>query len=74
MDPLSVIASIIAVLQLSAKVLGYLSGVKDTSKDYAKYAVEASNVYGLLINLRSRLKEGSADAPWYSGDRCRLID
>lgn len=34
MDPLSVTASIIAVLQLSAKVLGYLNDVKDASEDY----------------------------------------
>ena len=66
MDPLSGTASIIAVLQLSAKVLGYLNDVKDASKDRAKCAVEASNVHNLLVNLRFRLEEGSADATWYT--------
>ncbi|KAL5371349.1 hypothetical protein DPSP01_014323 [Paraphaeosphaeria sporulosa] len=74
MDPLSVAASIIAVLQLSAKVLGYLNDVKDASKDRAKCAVEAANVHSLLINLRFRLEEGSADAPWYTAVRALGVE
>jgi hypothetical protein len=66
MDPLSVTASIIAVLQLSAKVLGYLNDVKDASKDCMQCAVETSNLYNLLFNLRVHLEEGSLDAPWYT--------
>jgi hypothetical protein len=74
MDPLSVTASIIAVLQLSAKVLGYLIDVKDASKDRTKCAVEASNVHSLLINLRFRLEEGNADAPWYTAVRALGVE
>ena len=74
MDPLSVTASIIAVLQLSAKVLGYLNDVKDASKDRAKCAVEASNVHSLLLNLRFRLEEGNADAPWYTAVRALGVE
>ena len=66
MDPLSVTASIIAVLQLSGKVLGYLNDVKGASQDRAKCAVEASNVHSLLLNLRFCLEEGSANTPWYT--------
>ncbi|MCJ1471194.1 hypothetical protein MMC07_009842, partial [Pseudocyphellaria aurata] len=64
MDPLSVTASIIALLQLSSTVLGYLNDVKDASRDRAKCAVEISNLYSLLFSLRSRLEEGSSDEPW----------
>ncbi|KAF1953955.1 hypothetical protein CC80DRAFT_476890 [Byssothecium circinans] len=74
MDPLSVTASIIAVLQLSAKVLGYLNDVNDASKDRAKCAVEASHAYSLLLNLRFRLEEGSADAPWYTAVRALGVE
>jgi hypothetical protein len=74
MDLLSVTASIIAVLQLSAKVLGYLNDVKDASKDRAKCAVQASNAYSLLFNLRFRLEEGSADAPWYTAVRALSVE
>ncbi|KAL5378431.1 hypothetical protein DPSP01_009188 [Paraphaeosphaeria sporulosa] len=74
MDPLSVTASIIAVLQLSAKVLGYLNDVKDASKDRAKCEIEASNVHSLLTNLRFRLEVGSADEPWYTAVRALGVE
>ena len=35
MDPLSVTASIIAILQLTSKVIEYLNDVKDAPKDRA---------------------------------------
>jgi hypothetical protein len=69
MDPLSVTASIIAVLQLSNKVLGYLNDVRDAPKDQAKCAVEAANVHSLLTDLRFRLDDKNADATWYTAVR-----
>jgi hypothetical protein len=66
MDPLSATASVIAILQLSAKVLAYLNDVKDASKGYAQCTIEASNVYNLLTNLRFRLEEGHAHQPWFN--------
>lgn len=74
MDPLSTTASIIAILQLSNKVLGYLNDVKDASKDRAKCAIEASNLHSLLLNLRFRLEEGSADKPWYTAVRAFAVE
>ncbi|EDU40458.1 ankyrin repeat domain containing protein [Pyrenophora tritici-repentis Pt-1C-BFP] len=74
MDPLSVTASIIAVLQLSGKVLGYLNDVNDASKDRARCAVEASNAHSLLTNLRFRLEEGSVDAPWHTAIRALGVE
>jgi hypothetical protein len=56
MHPLSATASIIATLQLSSKVLAYLNDVKDASKDRAHCAIEVSNLYSLLVNLRFRLE------------------
>ncbi|KAH7082954.1 ankyrin repeat domain-containing protein [Paraphoma chrysanthemicola] len=69
MDPLSVTGSIVAILQLSAKVLAYLNDVKDASKDRAQCEIEMSNLYSLLVSLRSRLEEGSASQPWYTAVR-----
>lgn len=66
MDPLSATASLIAILQLSAKVLAYLNDVKDGSKGHAKCAIEASNIHNLLTNLRFRLEEGRAHQPWFN--------
>lgn len=73
MDPLSATASLIAVLQLSSKVVGYLTDVKDASKERAKCAVEASNLHSLLLNLRFRLEEGNADTPWYTAVRALAV-
>ena len=69
MDPVSLTASISAILELSIKVLGYLNDVKDASKDCAKCAAEAANLYGLLTNLRFRLEEGDSSTPWYTAVR-----
>lgn len=66
MDPLSITASIIAILQLTSKVIEYLNDIKDAPKDRARCAIEASNIYNLLTTLRYRLEEGSSNEPWYT--------
>ena len=74
MDPLSITASIIAVLQLSAKVLAYLNDVKDAPKDRAQCAIETSNLYNLLFNLRVRVEEGDPMKPWYTAVRALAVE
>ena len=66
MDPLSLSASIVAVLQVTGKLLSYLNDVRNTTKDQAQLAVEASNVYGLLASLRFRVEQSNAHDPWFS--------
>lgn len=65
MDPLSATASVIAILQLSAKILAYLNDVKDASKGRRQCTIEASNLHNLLTNLRFRLEEGHGHEPWF---------
>jgi hypothetical protein len=74
MDPLSVTASIISVLQLSNKVIGYLNDVKDAPKDRAKCAIEASNLHSLLTNLRFRLEGGDVEASWFTAVRALAVE
>lgn len=74
MDPLSIAASIIAIVQLSSKVIGFLNEVKDASKERTQCAVEASNLNSLLFNLRFRLEEGNADASWYTAIRALAVE
>jgi hypothetical protein len=74
MDPLSAIASIIAILQLSAKVLSYLNDVKDASKGRAQCTIEASNLHNLLNKLRFRLEEGGAGQSWYTAVRALAVE
>lgn len=69
MDPLSVTASIITVIDLTAKVISFLNGIKDASKERARCAIEASNVFNLLTNLKYRLEEATPEDPWTTAVR-----
>ena len=74
MDGLSAAASIIAVLQLTGAVIGYLNDVKDAPKECQQCTIEASNIQNLLINLRYRLEEGHAGDPWFTAVRALNIE
>lgn len=65
MDPLSLSASIIAVLQLAGTILPYLNDVRNATKDQTQLAVEASNIYSLLTSLRFRVEQSNGDDPWF---------
>ncbi|KFZ25020.1 hypothetical protein V502_00512 [Pseudogymnoascus sp. VKM F-4520 (FW-2644)] len=66
MDPLSVTASIIAIVQLTSVIIGYLNDVKDASNDRAQCSIEISNVSNLLVKLIYRLGEASSNDGWYT--------
>jgi hypothetical protein len=66
MDPLSVTASIIAIVQLTGVIVGYLNDVKGASKDRARCAIEVSNVSNLLVTLIYRVDETSSNESWYA--------
>ena len=74
MDPLSVTASIIAVLQLTASVVGYLSDLKNATKDQTRCIIEASNILSLLTSLRFRLEDANEDDPWYTAIRALAVE
>ncbi len=74
MDLVSFAASIIAILQLSSTVIGYLNDVKDAPKDRARCATEASNLFNLLNNLRYRLEEVDTNQAWYTAIRALAIE
>jgi hypothetical protein len=65
MDPLSVTASIIAVLQLSGTVLKYLVDVKDASADRKSLIREISSTRGILSDL-NEIVDGArvSDETW----------
>lgn len=51
-DPLSITASIIAVLQLAGSVVGYLRDVEGASKDCRKLILEISSIRGILDTVK----------------------
>jgi hypothetical protein len=66
MDPLSITASVIAVLQLTGTVIGYLNEVENAPNECQQCTIEASNIPNLLINLRYRLEQGQAGDAWFT--------
>jgi hypothetical protein len=68
MDPLSVTASIIAILQVTVKIGEVLSDAKDASTDRSQFMTDISNLSNLLVALLSRLDESSTD-PWHANVR-----
>jgi hypothetical protein len=74
MDPLSVTASVIAILQLTGEVIAYLNDVKDAPKECQQCTIEASNLQNLLINLRYRLEQGQTGDPWFTAVRTLNVE
>jgi len=56
-DPLSISASIIALLQASGTILQYIKSVKDANKDIKTFQVEMINIRGLLFSLQDLLSD-----------------
>ena len=74
MDPVSLTAGIIAIVQFTSTVVGYLNDVNDAPKDRARCATEASNLFNLLTNLKYRLEEADNDRSWYTAVRALTVD
>lgn len=73
MDPLSITASIIAVMQLTSTLLTYLNSVKDAPKERAHCAIEVSNLYNLLTVLRYRVEDSESNEPWHNALRVLTV-
>lgn len=61
MDPLSVCASIFAVLQLTGTLVQYLNQVKDASNDRGKLVIEISSASGILYMVKDLVERTQAD-------------
>ncbi|KAG8531785.1 uncharacterized protein KY384_003421 [Bacidia gigantensis] len=63
-DGLSLVASIIAVLELSGKVLRYAKAVKDGAGERAQLLKDLINIQGSLNSLRSHIELSEPTDPW----------
>ena len=66
MDPLSITASIAAVLQITGTIISYLSDVLDAPHDRMKLASELSGLVSLLQVLRIRIQQAKPEDPWFT--------
>ena len=65
MDPLSLTANIIAVLQLTAEVISYANSVKGANKEQRTLEAEAASVYGILMQLKLRVQDADKEKDWF---------
>jgi hypothetical protein len=65
-DPLSISASITAVLQLSGKLIEYLNSVKGASEDRQRLLNEITSISGLLYFLKDRAAQSQSGDSWSS--------
>lgn len=66
MDPLSISASIVAVLQLTGTIIQYLNTVKGAPKDRQRILLELCNVNGTLYILEERASQAQQGDAWSS--------
>ncbi len=66
MDPLSISAGIIAVLQLTGTVIQYLNTVKGAPKDRERILLELCNVNGTLYILEEQASQAQQGDAWSS--------
>lgn len=64
MYPLSMTASIIAILELTTTLNGFINDVLYATREQAKVAIEASNLHSLLASLRFRVDGARSDDAW----------
>lgn len=65
-DPLSISASIVALLQLTSTVVQYINNVKDASKERLRIRDEISCTSFLLYMLEGRVQQAHLGEPWLS--------
>jgi hypothetical protein len=64
MDPLSVSASIIAILQLSGTLVGYIRDVKDASEDQRRILHEVTMAMKLFERLKQKAERKERNDTW----------
>ncbi|KAH0551049.1 hypothetical protein GP486_007597 [Trichoglossum hirsutum] len=70
MDPVTAVglaASIVQLIDGTAKVIKYLNDVKDAPKDRARLAREATSLLAILTDLRYKVEEANPTDPWFTG-------
>lgn len=66
MDPLSISASITALLQLTSTVIQYVDGVKGAAEDRRKIFSELASVNVILLNLQGHADKAKQGDQWSS--------
>lgn len=74
MNPPSITASVITIVQLTGTVIGYLNDVKDAPEECQQCVIEASNILNLLPSLSYHLEQRQAGDAWLTAVRALNIE
>ena len=66
MDPLSITASITALLQLTSTVIQYVNGVRGAAQDRGRIVSELAGVNSILLILQDEADRDEQDDQWSS--------
>jgi hypothetical protein len=66
MDPLSIIGSVIALIQLTKSVIDLLSAERDASRERHQCELEVKNLRYLLESLKDRCEATNSQHPWFT--------
>jgi len=69
MDPLSMTASITAVLQITGTIISYIKDVREASKEQTVLGMEVSELKSLLTVLQTRVRDADSGEPWFAAVR-----
>lgn len=64
MDPLSISASVIAVLQLTGTVIGYIKETSDGGEDRKRILDEAHSIHYILFLLKDEIERQQREDAW----------
>jgi hypothetical protein len=64
MDPLSITVSVLALLQLTEKVISYAKQTRNAPKERTRILQEASGLVGLFITLKGLIDDCDPQDPW----------
>lgn len=64
MDPLSITVSVVALLQLTTKVISYVKEAKNEPKGQTRILHEAFSLMGLLNMLKDLVEDSDSQDPW----------
>lgn len=66
MDPLSISASITALLQVTGTIISYLRDVQGAPNDRTNFIIEISGLNGILPILQQRVEQAKLGDPWFT--------
>ena len=70
MEPITVVSLIATIIQLintTSKVVKYLNDMKNAPRERAELAREITNLLPLLTDLRYRMGDTNLTEPWFAG-------